>query len=475
METSFLTIKEIKNLLAEKKVTVEEVVGKTLERIKKYDHEIGAFLSVIGSPPPYSPTASFEKPLAGIPLAVKNNILVQGRKTTAGSKMLENYEAVYDATVIKRLHAAGAILIGETNMDEFAMGSSTETSAFFPTKNPWNTKKVPGGSSGGTAAAVAAGFVPAALGTDTGGSVRQPAALCGVVGLKPTYGRVSRYGMIAMASSLDQISPCARTVEEVAEIFSIITGPDDKDATTVEAEAVVPELIPGEVKGLRIGLPKEYFIEGMDPEVKKAVLEAVEVLKTNGAEIQEVSLPHTEYALAVYYLIMPCEVSSNLARMDGIRFGHSVEAKNLLATYLKARGEAFGPEVKRRVMLGSFALSKGYADAYYKKTLRVRELIRRDFEAVFKEVDLIATPTSPTVAWNLGEKFNDPLAMYLSDIYTVSANLAGIPALSLPCGFSEGLPIGLQFMAKPFDETCLFRAGKFYQSVTAWHKKYPKM
>jgi len=483
MNTDFLTIAETKKLLAEKKITSEELVQAALGRIKKHDHEIGAFLHV-AEDDALAEAREFDRrraageelsPLAGIPIAIKNNILVQGRKATAGSKMLENYEAAYDATVVKRLRAAGAIIIGETNMDEFAMGSSTETSAFFPTKNPWNTKKVPGGSSGGSVAAVAAGFVPAALGTDTGGSVRQPAALCGVVGLKPTYGRVSRYGAIAMASSLDQISPCARTVEDVAEIFSVIAGNDDKDATTVEVDAVVPELIPNDVKGLRIGIPKEYFVEGMDPEVKKAVLEAIELLKTNGAEVKEISLPHAEYAIAAYYIIMPCEVSSNLARMDGIRFGHSVDAENLLATYLKARGEGFGAEVKRRIMLGSFALSKGYSDAYYKKALRVRTLIRQDFDEAFKQVDIIATPTSPTIAWNLGEKFDDPLAMYLSDIYTVSANLAGIPALSLPCGFDEGLPIGLQFMAKPFDETCLFRAGKFYQSVTEWRLKHPEL
>lgn len=480
---NFLTISEMKKLLSDKKITSEELVQEALKRIKEHDHEIGAFLHV-AEDEALVEAREFDRrraagedlpSLAGIPVAIKNNILVQGRKATAGSKILENYQATSDATVIKRLRTAGAIIIGETNMDEFAMGSSTENSAFFSTKNPWNNKKIPGGSSGGSIAAVAAGFVPAALGTDTGGSVRQPAALCGVVGLKPTYGRVSRYGAIALASSLDQIGACARTVDDVAEVFSVIAGNDDKDATAVEMDVVVPELIPNDIKGLRIGLPKEYFVEGMDPEVKKAVLEAVELLKTNGAEVKEISLPHTEYAIAVYYIIMPCEVGSNLARMDGIRFGHAVDGENLLATYLKARGEGFGAETKRRVMLGSFALSKGYSDAYYKKALRVRELIRRDFEEAFKQVDVIATPTSPTIAWNLGEKFEDPLAMYLSDIYTVSANLAGIPAMSLPCGFDEDLPIGLQLMAKPFDETCLFRVGKFYQSLTDWHLKQPKL
>jgi len=475
------SLKEIKKALLEKQISSEQLVQACFDRIKEHDHEIGAFLHL------HEEAALAEArqvdldrasgkemlPLAGVPMAIKNNILVQGKKTTAGSKMLENYEAAYDATVVKHLRAAGMIIIGDTNLDEFAHGSSTENSAFFTTKNPWNTKKVPGGSSGGSAAAVASNFVPVALGSDTGGSIRQPAALCGVTGLKPTYGRVSRYGLIAMASSFDQIGPFGHSVDDVAEIFSVIVGNDEKDATSVESDVVVPELISQDVKGLRIGIPKEYFIEGMDSEVKKAVLAAAEIFKTNGAEIQEISLPHTEYAIATYYVVMPCEVASNLSRLDGIRYGHSAEGKNLLETYLAARGEGFGPEAKRRIMLGSFALSKGYADAYYKKALRVRSLIRQDFDEAFKHVDVILTPTSPTVAWDIGAKFADPLTMYLSDIYTVSANLAGIPALSLPCGFDQGLPIGLQLMAKPFDETCLFRAGKFYQSVTDWHLKRP--
>jgi aspartyl-tRNA(Asn)/glutamyl-tRNA(Gln) amidotransferase subunit A len=415
-------------------------------------------------------------PLAGIPIAVKDNILVQGRKATAASKMLENYEAAYDATVIKHLRNAGIIIVGDTNLDEFAHGSSTENSAFFATKNPWNTKKVPGGSSGGSGAAVAAGFVPAALGSDTGGSIRLPAALCGVTGLKPTYGRVSRHGLIAMASSLDQIGPFGRTVDDVAEIFSTIAGPDDFDATTIHgADYIVPELIPSDIKGLRVGVPKEYFVDGMDEEVKKTIVDAIEIFKTNGAEIVEISLPHTEYALAVYYIIMDSEVSSNLARFDGLRYGHAADGKNLFETYLKARGEGFGPEAKRRIILGSFALSKGYSDAFYKKASRVRALIRRDFDEAFKRVDVIVGPTSPTIAWDIGAKFSDPLTMYLSDIYTVSANLAGIPAMSLPCGFSQGLPVGLQLMAKPFDETCLFRAGKFYQNMTEWHIRQPNL
>jgi len=477
----FLSLKEIKKALSEKAITSEQLVQSYFDRIKEHDHEIGAFLHLAEEEAlaearhiDLDRAAGKEMlPLAGIPVAVKNNICVQGRKTTAGSKMLENYEASYDATVIKHLRNAGMIIIGDTNLDEFAHGSSTENSAFFTTKNPWNTKKVPGGSSGGSAAAVIAGFVPVALGSETGGSVRLPAALCGITGLKPTYGRVSRYGLIAMASSLDQIGSFGRSVDDVAEIFSVIAGNDENDATTADSEVVVPELIPQDIKGLRIGIPKEYFVEGMDSEVKKAVMAAVEIFKTNGAEIQEISLPHTEYGIATYYVVMPCEVGSNLSRMDGIRFGHSADGKNLLDTYLTARGEGLGPEAKRRIMLGSFALSKGYADAYYKKALRVRSLIKQDFDEAFKHVDVILTPTSPTVAWDIGAKFNDPLTMYLSDIYTVSANLAGIPALSLPCGFSQDLPIGLQLMAKPFDETCLFRAGKFYQSVTDWHLRRP--
>jgi aspartyl-tRNA(Asn)/glutamyl-tRNA(Gln) amidotransferase subunit A len=483
MGTEFLTISEIKKLLAENKITYTELVLNALNRIKERDHEIGAFLHVADEEAlvearkwDAAKAAGETLPvLAGIPIAIKNNILVQGRKATAASKILEDYTATYDATVIQRLRSAGAILLGETNMDEFAHGSSTENSAFFTTKNPWNTKKVPGGSSGGSVVAVAAGFAPAALGSDTGGSVRQPSALCGVVGLKPTYGRVSRYGLIAMASSLDQVSPCARTVDDVATIFSVIAGNDDKDATTVERPMPDLNKISTSVKGLRIGIPKEYFLEGMDEAVRKSVLDAVEVLKTNGAEVEEISLPHAEYGIATYYIVMPCEVSSNLARMDGIRFGLKAEGGSLLETYLAARGQGFGPEAKRRIMLGSFALSKGYSDAYYKKALRVRELIRRDFEEAFKKVDVIVTPTSPSVAWDIGAKFEDPLTMYLSDIYTVTANLAGIPAMSIPCGFDQGLPIGLQLMAKPFDEESLFRVGKFYQSVTDFHKKSPDL
>ncbi len=479
---SFLSIKEIKDSILDKKFSCEEIVSSCLETIASKNEDMNALLSV-------EKDAAFAQaklidqkvasgkelgPLEGVPIAIKDNILVKGWRVSAGSKILENYVAVYDATVIARLKNAGAILIGRANMDEFAMGSSTETSHFGPTKNPWNKKCVPGGSSGGSAAAVAAGFVPCALGTDTGGSVRQPASLCGVVGLKPTYGRVSRYGAIAMASSLDQIGVLARTVEDVARVMQVIEGQDPKDATSVElASTSVAELITKNVKGLRIGLPKEYFVDGMDAGVKKAVMEAVKTLGKSGAEIVHVSLPHAEYALAAYYIDQPAEASSNLGRYDGMRYGFSASGDSLLDSYELSRGEGFGPEVQRRIMLGSYVLSKGYYDAYYRKAMQTRSLIQKDFVEAFKDVDVIAAPTSPSVAWKIGEKFDDPLTMYLSDIYTISVNLAGIPAISVPCGFVKGLPVGLQFMGKLFDEATLYRVGAAYQSLTDWHTRMP--
>jgi aspartyl-tRNA(Asn)/glutamyl-tRNA(Gln) amidotransferase subunit A len=483
MDVSTLTIKEAGKALASKEFSSAELTKAYVDRIKEHDGDVQAFLEV-------SETALEDAkhiddarsrgeelgPLAGVPIAIKNCIQVQGWRTTAGSRILEHHTAAYDATVIERLRKAGAVLMGATNQDEFAMGSSTETSHFAKTKNPWDKRKVPGGSSGGSAAAVAAGFVPAALGSDTGGSIRQPASLSGVVGLKPTYGRVSRYGLLALASSLDQIGPFARTVEDAALVLQAIEGDDPRDATTVaDAEVTVPELIPEGVEGLTLGIPKEYFLEGMDVDVKGSVMDAIELLKNAGAKVEEISLPHTEYALATYYVIQPCEASSNLARYDGVRYGYSSTGKSLIDSYMRTRGEGFGPEVKRRIMLGSYALSKGYYDAYYKKALQVRTLIRQDFDEAFKHVDAIVCPTSPTVAWNIGEKFDDPLAMYLADIYTVSLNLAALPGMSVPCGFAHDLPVGLQLIGKPFGESTLFRIGKHYQSMTDWHTRAPKL
>lgn len=483
MDVSLMTIADAGKKLAAKELSSKELVHAYLQRIDSYDKDVSAFLSLSETALDAADAVDKRRmageelgPLAGIPIAIKSMILVKDWKTNAGSKMLENYRAAYDATVIDRLKKAGAVLIGSTNTDEFAMGSSTETSHFGPTKNPWDKTKVPGGSSGGSAAAVAAGFAPGALGTDTGGSVRQPASLCGVVGLKPTYGRVSRYGVVGLASSLDQVGPFARTVEDAAMLLEAIQGDDPHDATTVADEDVtVPELIPSDVKGLTLGVPKEYFIDGMDENVKRTVMEAIAVLEKGGATVREISLPHTEYALAAYYVVQPCEASSNLSRYDGIRYGFSETGQNLAETYARSRGEGFGPEVKRRIMLGSYALSKGYYDAYYKKALQVRTLLRRDFENAFADVDAIVCPTSPTVAWGLGEKFNDPLAMYLADIFSVAANLAAIPAMSVPCGFVDNLPVGLQLMARSFGESTLFRAGKYYQSATDWHTRAPNL
>lgn len=478
-----MTITEAKKLLEEKKLTSVELVQSCLGNIAKKEKDVHAFLEVFADEALEQAKAVDQAraageelgPLAGIPIAIKNNQLIKGKKATAGSQILENYTASYDATVIERLLAAGAILIGRTNLDEFAMGSSTETSHFGTTQNPWNLSRVPGGSSGGSAAAVAAGFALGATGSDTGGSIRQPASLCGVVGIKPTYGRVSRYGLIAFASSLDQIGVFARTVEDAALLLQTIEGKDSKDATSVDLpDTTIAELLKLEnINDLKIGLPKEYFIDGMDPKVEARVREAVKLLQSHGAQIIEISLPHTQYALATYYILAPSEASSNLERFDGMRFGHRQTGKTLTDTYKKTRGEGFGAEVKRRIILGTFALSAGYYDAYYKKALAVRSLIRQDFDEAFKKVDVIVTPTSPSVAWPIGEKFNDPLAMYLADIFTVPLNLAGLPGISIPCGFRDDLPVGLQIISKAFDEEALFRVGHFYQSVTDWHQRTP--
>lgn len=414
-------------------------------------------------------------PLDGVPVGVKDAILVAGATATAGSNIIKDYVAPYDATVVARLKAAGAVIIGKCNTDEFAMGSTTESSCHGPSRNPWDLERVPGGSSGGSAVAVAEGSAPLALGSDTGGSVRQPASLCGVVGLKPTYGRVSRYGLIAMASSLDQVGTFGRSVRDAAEMLRVIEGRDIMDSTSVEHQPQwsLPTEWPtdGSLKGLRVGVPKEYFVAGMDPETEKTVRAAIAKLQELGAEIKEVSLPHAEYGLAVYYVLMPSEVSANLARFDGIRYGARVEGKTLEETYRKSRGQGFGKEVRRRIMIGTYALSSGYYDAYYLKAQKVRRLIANDFVAAFNDVDVIATPVSPTPAWKIGEMADDPLAMYLADVFTVSVNVAGLPGLSVPCGFANGLPVGLQLIGKHYDEKTILTVGHAYEQAAGLRDK----
>ncbi|HUF39296.1 MAG TPA: Asp-tRNA(Asn)/Glu-tRNA(Gln) amidotransferase subunit GatA [Anaerolineales bacterium] len=413
--------------------------------------------------------------LAGIPLAVKDVIAVEGMPATCGSRILEGYRPPFSATAVNRLRAAGAIVIGKTNTDEFAMGSSTENSAYGPTRNPWDPARVPGGSSGGSAVAVAARLVPAALGSDTGGSVRQPASFCGVTGLKPTYGRVSRYGLVAYGSSLDCIGPLARSAEDASLIFSAIAGHDSLDATSTGRPVPGPVSAgDGDLAGLRIGVPEEYFIEGIQPEVEAAVRRAIIKLEALGASVRPVSLPHTRYALPVYYLIAPAEASANLARFDGVHYGPRAKAEAVWEVFENTRGERFGAEVKRRIMLGTYALSAGYYDAFYGQAQKVRTLIRRDFEAAFERVDAIAAPVSPTTAFRFDAHTDDPLAMYLEDVFTLPANLAGVPGLAFPVGFDgEGLPVGMQLMGRHFDEKTLLRAAAVYQRETDWHSHAP--
>ncbi|MFZ5364023.1 MAG: Asp-tRNA(Asn)/Glu-tRNA(Gln) amidotransferase subunit GatA [Patescibacteria group bacterium] len=467
MKLNECTIKEAHEGLVEKKFTSVELTEACLAEIKKLNKKLNVFITV-DEKGALAQAKEVDKKIAageeigileGVPVAIKDNILVKDVRCTAASKILENYVAPYDATVIEKLRIAGAVILGKTNLDEFAMGASTETSYFGPTKNPHDLKLVPGGSSGGSAAAVAANMCVYALGSDTGGSVRQPSSFCGVVGMKPTYGAVSRYGLMAMASSLDQIGPITKTVEDAQIVFDVIRGKDKNDSATVERfEADIQKL---ETKKLKIGWPKEYFISGMDKEVENCVRSVVSKLEKSGAEIKEVSLPYAEYALAVYYLIMPAEVSANLARYDGVRYGYqSKKAKTLLDSYLKTRAEGFGDEVKRRIMLGTYALSAGYYDAYYFQAQKMRTLIREDFEKVFKEVDCLIMPTSPTTAFKIGEKIDDPLTMYLSDVFTVSANVAGLPAISVPAGVANKLPVGVQVMAPWFAEKKLFEISK---------------
>jgi len=414
-------------------------------------------------------------PLVGVPVAIKDNICTEGVATTCASRILESFVPPYDAHVVERLRQAGAIVWGKTNLDEFAMGSSTENSAFGPTKNPYDLSRTPGGSSGGSAAAVAAGLATLALGSDTGGSIRQPAALCGIVGFKPTYGRVSRYGLVAFASSLDQIGPLARSVADAALLYQAIAGHDARDATSsVRPVDPLPDNGTGSLRGLRVGIPVEYYADGLAPGVRAAVGAAQAVLLRQGAQVEEVSLPLTALGIPVYYLVAPSEASSNLARYDGVRYGFRAEAAALEGMFARTRGQGFGAEVKRRILLGTFALSSGYVEAYYGRAQRVRAQMRREMEAMFLRVDVLLTPTSPTMAFPLGEKTADPLAMYLNDVYAVTANLCGIPALSLPCGLSrDGLPIGLQFMAARFEEATLFRVARAYEQASGHHHTWP--
>ncbi len=477
MQPYQLTANQIKEEYKKGRLKPEDVVNSLFKRVDSVENKVKAFAHLdkdeilnVGAGP-------CARPLHGIPVAIKDNICVKGQLTTCASKVLKGFKPPYNATVIEKLKKAGAVLFGKTNMDEFAFGSSCENSCYYPTRNPWDTNRIPGGSSGGSAAAVGADEVIMALGSDTGGSIRQPASLCGVVGLKPTYGRVSRYGLIAFASSLDQIGPITKDVTDSAMLMNVISGYDELDSTS--ADLPVPDFTKAlvkNIKNLKIGVPKEYFIEGIDPQIKTALENALAVLKDLGAKCEKVSLPHTEYAVSVYYLVATAEASSNLARFDGVRYGYRSRESSMIETVSASRGEGFGPEAKRRIILGTFALSSGYYDAYYLKAQKVRTLIKQDFDEAFKKFDCIITPTSPTPAFKIGEKSDDPLSMYLSDIFTISANLAGIPAASIPCGFTkDGLPIGMQILAKPFDEETIFRAAFTYEQNTDWHLRKPTL
>jgi len=476
-----LSISDVQQRLKNKELTATDLVEESMKRINEVEKDVQAFLLVDEEgarkrakwlDEDIAKSADLGI-LAGLPAGVKDNIVTEGITTTCASKILANYQPIYSSTAYKRLLAGQAIMIGKMNMDEFAMGSSTEHSAFHPTYNPWDLNYVPGGSSGGSAAAVAAREVYFALGSDTGGSIRQPASFTGVVGLKPTYGLVSRFGLVAFASSLDQIGPLTKNVEDAAYVLQTIAGHDEMDATS--ANVNIPDYISaltGEIKGLKIGVPKEYMGEGVDSRVKEKILNAMKVLEGLGASIEEVSLPHTEYAVATYYILAPSEASSNLARYDGVRYGVRTDsAENLIEMYKKTRSEGFGSEVKRRIMLGTYALSSGYYDAYYLKAQKVRTLIKQDFDQVFENYDLILGPTVPTTAFKIGEKISDPLTMYVNDILTVPVNLAGLPAISVPAGFVDDLPVGLQLIGKHFDETTILRAAYAFEQHTAFHKE----
>ena len=478
------TIRDLRQLLDARELSSVELTEAYLERIAAVDDRVRSFVTVTRdialdhAADADRRIASGETgPLLGVPMALKDLLSTAGILTTCGSKILQGYHPPYDATVYARLRDAGTVLLGKLNMDEFAMGSSTENSALGITANPWDLATVPGGSSGGSAAAVAAGEAAFTLGSDTGGSVRQPASLCGVVGLKPTYGRVSRFGLIAFASSLDQIGPLTRTVEDAALVLSVIAGHDPLDSTSAPVD--VPDyaaLLGEDLRGLRVGVPAEYFIEGTEPGVEAAVREGIAQLERLGAELVDVSLPSTGYALSTYYIIAPAEVSSNLSRYDGVKYGYrSADGDDLIETYLSTRDQGFGAEVKRRIMVGTYALSSGYYDAYYLKAQKVRTLIKAEFDAAFERCDVIASPTSPSVAFQIGSRTADPLAMYLSDVFTIPASMAGIPAISVPCGFSDGLPVGMQLIGRAFDEATILRAAHAYERSTEWHARRPEL
>jgi aspartyl-tRNA(Asn)/glutamyl-tRNA(Gln) amidotransferase subunit A len=480
-----LRLQELHNKLAGKELSVSELVDASYRRIAEVEPQVRAFLNLYEDSARAQAreldeqlgTGAERGLLFGLPAGLKDNMTAEGTLTTCASKFLANYQSVYDASAVTKLKAAQAVVIGKTNMDEFAMGGSNENSGFHPTYNPWNTSYVPGGSSGGSAASVAAGEVYFSLGSDTGGSIRQPAAYCGIVGLKPTYGLVSRYGLVAFASSLDQIGPLTKNVEDSAYVLQAIAGHDPKDSTSLPVE--IPDYIgalTGDVKGLRIGVPKEYLGAGVDPAVREAVLAALKVYESLGAVWEEVSLPHTEYAVATYYLLASSEASSNLARYDGVRYGvRAADADNLLDMYKKSRSQGFGSEVKRRIMLGTYALSSGYYDAFYLKAQKVRTLIRQDFEKVFENYDVIIGPTAPTTAFQIGAQVDDPLTMYLNDILTIPVNLAGIPAISIPCGMADGMPVGLQIIGKALDEATVLRAAHAYEQSTTHHRQRPQL
>lgn len=473
--------KELQELLHSKEITIADLTKEAYDRIDVLDGEVGAFLALNKEQAlkeaEEMDKVPFEKrgPLFGMPIGVKDNIVTEGLETTCASKILEGFNPIYNATVVNKLKEAGMVNVGKINMDEFAMGSANENSSIKPVHNPWNFEHVPGGSSGGSAAAVAAGEVPFSLGSDTGGSIRQPAAYCGVVGMKPTYGRVSRFGLVAFASSLDQIGPITRNVRDNALLLEAIAGVDAHDSTSANVE--VPHYVDqltGDIKGLKIAVPKEYLGEGVGEAARKSVLEAIEKLKELGATVDEVSLPHSKYALAAYYILSSSEASSNLSRFDGIRYGFRAEADNLDDLYTKTRAEGFGDEVKRRIMLGTYSLSAGTYDAYYKKAQQVRTLIKQDFDKVFEEYDVIVGPTSPTAAFKLGENLDDPMTVYANDILTVPINLAGVPAISIPCGFDNGLPLGLQIIGKYFEEGTVYRVADAFEKATDYHEKTPQ-